>query len=152
MGKRIGNRTELPGKLSISRPSWGDGRETISITIEDKVSGIEFAKVHVGYSEFACALTGQSQMSCMVEVCGLENVGKRYVSEPRSRSVPKNIFSHDRKAVSNWLVENCQEEGWTLNAYLGSQSSLVNDGKGNITVNYSVFKFEEMDNGSEVSN
>ncbi len=79
-------------------------------------------------------------VECDGEVRNLERVGKKWVREERSVVYPHR--DTDKKVVTQWLIDNMQEEGWTLNTYLGSQSSFVyNPNTGQYTINYSVEKW-----------
>jgi hypothetical protein len=53
------------------------------------------------------------------------------------------MASHsDREKMSKWIEDNCKEEGWRIDSYLGSQSSIGHrDGK--TVLNYSVYRYEQ---------
>jgi len=57
----------LEGQLSITRPSYGDDREFIEISVVDVLSGSEFIEVKVKLDEFARALTGLGRVDCVFE-------------------------------------------------------------------------------------
>jgi hypothetical protein len=91
-------------------------------------------------ADFAAALTGLAFVPGDMRVAGLAVVGKQRVSERRSIECP--LDTYDKKELSQWLVENAQEEGWTLNTYLGSQTSVTRRDDKTI-LQYSVTKFVE---------
>lgn len=128
----------MEGKISITRPSFHDEREVIAIEIYDNASRTTFCRVQVGMADFAAALTGQSQMPADIEVRGLSNVGLVKLTESRCITLPGRL--HDRKALQQWLTDNCQEEGWIIDNYLGSQGSIRWSDEGAV-LNYSVHKF-----------
>lgn len=128
----------MEGKISITRPSFHDGREVIAIEIYDTASRTTFCKMQIGMADFAAALTGQSQVPAQIEVRGLANVGLLKVSESRTATVSGRF--HDRKFLQQWLTENCQEDGWVIDSYLGSQRSITWSDE-NTILNYSVHKF-----------
>lgn len=134
MARRSGPKIPGQGKISINRPSYGDGREVITITIEDVVSGIEFVEAHISYSDFTRALTGQSSIPCDLRLMNLSSVGKIYVSESAAIEVPSNL-SYQKSEIQEWISANHKRDGWFLNSGLGSQRSLVHDGKGGTTAN-----------------
>lgn len=131
----------MKGSITISRPSYGDGREKIRICVRDKASRGEFCEILVDYADFAKALTGLSETPMDFTCRGLENVGKKRVVEQRRIAAPGDGL-HKREFMQNWLLENAQEPGWQINSYLGSQSSITRDhDTGIYYLNYSVFKF-----------
>lgn len=121
--------------LCISRRS----DDKIVISIEDEASRTEFVEVKLSPHDFAMAVTGLSFVKVTGSVRGLENVGKKKVTEKRSVVCP--LDSYDKKDLSAWLEQNCSEQGWLLNTYLGSQGSVeyVDGGR---KLNYSVYKYE----------
>ncbi|WOL24316.1 hypothetical protein fHeYen801_106 [Yersinia phage fHe-Yen8-01] len=127
----------IPVKLSISRPSYGDGKEVISIQIRDVASQNTVVDVEISYADFAMCLTGLSHVDAVSTFKGLANVGKVRVRE--SRSV--EYKGSDTKAMSQFLIDNCQEEGWIVEPYLGSQSSKEYLGSGHYRLHYSVVKY-----------
>lgn len=121
-------------KLCISRRS----SDKIVISITDEASRSEFVEVELSPHDFAMAVTGLSFVKATGSVRGLENVGKKKVIEKRSVVCPLN--SYDRKNLSAWLEQNCSEQGWLLDTYLGSQGSIENVDGGR-KLNYSVYKY-----------
>lgn len=129
---------KLPAKLTISKvqPSRDDTYMSISIT--DVASGIKFTNVSVSLQQFIEALTGLSEVSCVHETRNTEYIGKHYVSEQRTIIVPN--LGYDKKVYETWLINNAQEEGWILDPYLRSQSSVTYKDDSAI-LNYIVFKY-----------
>ena len=128
---------KLNMKLSISRPSSGG----INIRIKDDLSHIEFVDASISLEEFAEAVTGLSSRNMVVEVRGLEFVGKKNVTEKRSVMCP--IDTYDKNVLKAWLCDNVKEDGWVVNTYLGGQSSVGRNKEGELLLNYSVSKFIE---------
>ena len=62
------------------------------------------------------------------------------MSESRRTLCP--LKSYDKDELVAWLKENAQEEGWTLDYYLGSQSSIMRTDNGTY-LNYHVYKVVE---------
>ena len=95
----------MKSKLTISRPSFGDGKEAIAIHIKDELSGKTIVEVHVGYSDFAEALTGlgavPSEVERLLDSGDLEKVGKKkivetvYCKRDYRKDVQKDIVQHD---------------------------------------------------------
>jgi hypothetical protein len=120
--------------VTITRTS----RDLISIRLRDSASRIEFVDVTMSLDDFARAVTGLSEISAKAELRGLEHVGKTKQIEQRRVECP--IKSYSRDVLQNWLEENCQEEGWIINSYLGSQNSIsYKDDK--TIINYSVYRY-----------
>lgn len=134
---------EIKTAISIGRNSLDE----VHIRVECRASNSEFVDVVLSYEEFAKALTGLSMVDCHATVRNLGNVGKKKVIEGRKVECPLDTYSRD--VLSKWLTDNCQEEGWTLSAYLGSQTSVSRvDGK--TILNYSVFKYIESDDTPDI--
>lgn len=132
----------MKGSLTISRPSYGDGRRKIRICVRDELSRNQFLEVEIDYAEFTEALTGMSETEIDFQVYGLENVGKLRVFEKRQIVYPDTPYN--KASMESWLIENAQEEGWIVNPYLGSQQSVIHvDGK--TLLNYTVTKFVNPD-------
>ena len=125
-------------RLSISRNSSG----MINIRIRDESSRNEFINLKISPENFGLALTGLSEMECYAEVNKLSIVGKYKVTEKRSVECP--VDTYDKSVLSEWIINNCQEEGWELNTYLGSQNSVVYRNNQRV-LNYSVVKYVEKD-------
>ena len=124
----------MKAKVTISRCS----DDTIRIRFEDIASSIEFAEVTMTPEAFGSAITGLSSQDAELEVRGLQFVGKQRINELRQIECP--LKTYDRKEMENWLRDNAQEDGWMVNTYLGSQSSIKHkDGK--TILNYSVTKY-----------
>lgn len=124
-------------KVSISRRS----NDKIYINVVDEASGIQFLDSAFEPYDFAQMITGLARVEGIAEVRGLEHVGKTKISERRSTVCL--IGGYDRKELTAWLAENCQEEGWILDTYLGSHSSIGRNAAGETILNYSVYKYVE---------
>lgn len=122
-------------KVTISRNS----SEAINIHVEDDTSRIRFLELTMTLSDFAMALTGHGYMPASGEVHGLENVGKRRESRAASVVYPGS-YNATRSEMAEWLEENCQEDGWLLDAYLGSQGSVTYN-KGVPTLHYRMIRY-----------
>lgn len=124
----------LAGKLTISRRS--DDR--IFIQIRDEASRNKFVEVEVTPELFGMAVTGLGEVDCSFEVSGLGVVGMQKQTESRRAVCP--LKSYDRDQLRAWLRENCAEDGWHIDAYLGSQGSVVSTDEGSI-LKYSVYRY-----------
>jgi hypothetical protein len=128
----------LQGALSISNPSTGG----VNIRVEDELSGAQFLDLTISHEEFSRALGHLSSRPCEFEVRGLAYIGKQRVTEQRTAIAPD--LGYDRQKYAAWLTENAQEEGWMLNTYLGSQSSIAAQKDGTQLLHYSVTKYVEV--------
>lgn len=132
---------ELEGKITISRPQFGDGRELITLRFTDELSRGRFLEVRMSPRDFAMAVTGLSEMPCSLLAESLETVGLKKITEDRVCVCP--LRSYDRQALELWLIQNAKEEGWTINPYLGSQNSRTTNSDGQTVLRYSVYKYVE---------
>ena len=124
----------MKAKVTISHSS----DDLIRIRFRDEASGIEFAEVAMTPENFGYAITNLADRVGDLEVRGLAYVGKKCVTEPRQIECPLNTYS--REELQGWLKSNAQEDGWILDSYLGSQSSVDRKG-GKIVLNYRVTKY-----------
>lgn len=108
-------------KLSISRPTYGDGREMICIRIKDTDARIEFVELEIGYAEFTQALTGLSEVSCSMDVRGLQNVGKQLEREQLTFKMPEDK-PFDKNMAAQLAILHAPD-GWEPSTYFGSKSS-----------------------------
>lgn len=124
----------IMAELGITRSS--DGNYYIRIGCE--TSHTTFCELKLTGEQFAEAITGLYSTDIPATVNGLDRVGKKRVRESRSVVCPLDTFSRDDQ--EKWLIDNCQEDGWILDPYLRSQSSVKRvDNK--YELNYAVFKY-----------
>ncbi|EMF8482790.1 hypothetical protein V4E48_004105 [Morganella morganii] len=133
----------MKGKITISRPSYGDGRDVINIQVRDNVSRIKFLDIEIDCADFARAVTGLSETDCRLSVRGLDSVGKIKITEARKALCPRGISGKEN--MTKWLHDNKQEDGWILDSYLGNKSSVEYTENGYI-LKYRVIKYIEADN------
>ena len=116
-------------KLSISRPSYGDDRKKIKISIEDSDAIITFLDIEIDLADFAKCITGLGMVDCDMEVRGLENVGKKRESMPIVFEMPSVGWGMKRGTAVE-LSQKAAPEGWTCSTYFGSQDSFfTKDGR-----------------------
>ncbi|HBM2815673.1 TPA: hypothetical protein LU109_003585 [Enterobacter hormaechei subsp. xiangfangensis] len=127
------------GTINISRPSCGDDRQVIEVTIRDSISGISFVTAELTLEDFALALTGRSMVDCDLTLKALNRVGMRKLTESRELRWLSNIYSKDdcARAVREVFVE---EDGWLLDPYLGHKGQITQEGDTTV-IKYSVYKF-----------
>ena len=121
--------------ISIHRSNTGE----IKITIQDNDSRVILARVEMDAAQFTDALFGLAHVDVRCETGRLEHIGKVRVSEPRS--VRSGISGYDKDKHIEWLKENCQEPGWFIDGYLGSQNSISFDKGEYPLLRYRAFKF-----------
>lgn len=121
-------------EVSISANSAG----TINIRIKDAASRQIIVEVFLKPKDFALAITGLYLTDQPAQTGDLSVIGKQRITENRSITCP--LTTYDRDKLSQWLLENAQEPGWSVNSYLGSQSS-VSRQNGQTLLNYSVYRY-----------
>lgn len=132
---------KINGNISCNRVS----DDTIRIEIEDNLSRQRFLYIKLSLEDFARMITGLSGIDFQGEVTNLNVVGKKKISEKRSAIFTGNGFAN-RENMQQWLLDTQQEEGWTINPYLGSQRSMIFEND-QYTLHYSVYKYvEDTDN------
>lgn len=103
--------------ISCSRDSHG----FINIRISDTRAVNAIIEVRLTLEQFAYLVTGMTTEGQAV-ARHPERLG--FVRETKLRSVSCPLETYDKKELSQWLVDNCQESGWELDTYLGSQASV----------------------------
>lgn len=129
--------TTFKPTITITRNS----ADEIIIRVRCESSRNEFVEVRMTPHALGMALTGLSSVECETGLLrNPEVVGMRKIIEPRQAIYPMD--SRNREQMQQWLIDNKQEDGWTLDTYLGSQNSIkhLHDGSGYV-LKYRVFKY-----------
>ena len=123
--------------ISISRNS----KDMITITIHDRASHARFVELSLTPAYFAMAVTGLAHIDAdSAVVRDLDVVGKRKVIEPRSIDCPLPDYG-SKEELRAWLREHGKEDGWIVDDYLGSQSSVIS--RNDVTrLHYKVYRYE----------
>lgn len=135
------SRPKTPCRLSISKVSGGGGVDGgyINLRLSDEASGIQFVDIEMSFKTFGEIVSGGSHTKVAAELRGLQYVGKQRVREDRSVLCPLKS-GYPREPLEEWLTANCQEEGWIIDPYLGSQGSVTTQ-KDGLLLRYNVHKF-----------
>jgi hypothetical protein len=126
----------ITAEVIISRTS----NDIIRMTIKDDASREQFVEVNFTYEQFAKCITNlhQTDIPCIVK--GLDKVGKKKSVESRHVIYPGSFYDTKEK-MSQWLLDNCQEEGYYISTYLGSKGSVTTQ-EDQTWLNYTVNKYE----------
>ena len=127
---------KINAKITISRNS----NDRICIRLKDESSSIEFFDGEISLEDFAKAVTGQGFVPCPAEVRGLENVGKSRERKKTSIICPLG-WASSKDELTEWLIANGGESGWTVDPYLGSQGSIAQEDGNRMRINYSLYRF-----------
>lgn len=125
-------------KVSINRRS----DDLIIIEVTDETSRARFLQLEMTPEQFALAVTGLGFREARGTVMALDVVGKRRIDEDRQVVYPGKSYE-GRDVMRAWLEANCQEPGWHLDSYLGSQRSVGHNAAGETVLNYRVSRFED---------
>jgi len=117
--------------VTISRNS----KDMVNIAVKDEISKIRFLELSLTLEDFGWLMTGMSEIKSEGVVKGLQYVGKTKVSEDRLVEYPQYL-EFNEVGIRAWIEANCQEEGWLLDSYLGSNGSVKNG-----VAKYSVYKY-----------
>ena len=115
-------------KLNISRPSYGDDRRKIAISVIDTDAGIEFLELEIDLADFAECVTGLSHVECEMEFRGLENLGKVSEKEKIEFKVSDSYIYKDRNKEAIEKAKLSTPPGWEASEYYGSQNSFFTKG------------------------
>ena len=148
----------LKGRLTISRPQGPttDDHPYVKIAVRDENSRVTFLEIDVPVAEFALALTGLSEVPVTLKPTQLDLVGKRKLMEPAKFHLDADYLAKynlstygDRPRLTGHMIADpegiFQREGWTLDLYLGSQTSVVPDQKGGMHINTRYYTYVEID-------
>jgi hypothetical protein len=124
----------MKANVTISR----DSSDRVNIRIKDSATRIQFVELSLSVEDYGYLISGLSEIECEMKVRGLANVGKRMVTEPRATVCP--VKSYSRDVLQQWLLDYAQEDGWTLDTYLGSQGSITHKDDG-VLLRYRVYKY-----------
>jgi len=111
------------GHVTISRVCSSKDEDVIRISFRDEISRTVFAEATLSPSDFAKAITGLSEVESNISVYQLETVGKKKVVEQREVVCP--FYSNNNDKYKEWLIDNAQEEGYTLDTNLRSKDSVT---------------------------
>lgn len=120
------------GKVMCSRAD-----DYMKIEIEDPISGIQFIEVDLPFTEFGQMLSGSS-VNVQAELRGLEFVGMKREYEKAKVTISEDDYNkltrgtkyeEGKNRLSEWLKTNHAREGWMMDTYLGSQTSIQRDYK-----------------------
>jgi hypothetical protein len=128
-------------KLNFEISCGRDSSDQVNIRIQDVNSRVEFVEVNLSLDQFALMITGLSYIKCTGSVKRLEVVGKTRITEKRSVLYTGAGFA-SRENMQQWLLDTQQEEGWSIDNYLGSQRSVIYQ-NGHHTLHYCVYKYME---------
>jgi hypothetical protein len=143
--RKVGEERELPVVVRFSRLMSNRDGDTMCLSLECRTSGIEFAEIEMSMEQFGKLVAGCCDVRLEAELRGLEFVGKKLVRERRSVKCPLTEYSAGNNVYAKWLTDNCQEEGWMLDTYLGSQGSVVKKYDEPFSrVNYAVYKYVDV--------
>lgn len=108
-------------QLTITRPTYGDGRKKIKISVRDIDARFEFLELEIDLASFTECLTGLSHVNCDMKVKGLENVGKKRESKTIEFEMSEN--NHRSKEEAIRLSKEVTPDGWICSGYFGSKDS-----------------------------
>ena len=111
----------IKGSITISRPSYGDGRKKITIEIMDRNAVTRFLDIEIDYDKFAELVTGLSSVDCDFTVRGLDRVGK--TRESKTLEFPfKHVYTGIKESAYKEALKQTPE-GWECSSYFSSQTS-----------------------------
>ena len=109
---------KIKANVSISRRYGARNGDTISISIEDASSGIQFVDIEMTPEDFGLAVTGLSSMPATGEVRGLDNVGKKHESKfVKIDVVLPSLTTKDNEAAILAAAAPLEVDGWKASAY-----------------------------------
>lgn len=117
------NERQFPVTISCSR----DNHDRYWLRIKDADAVNASVEIELSPAQFAYLVSGTVVDGAKGSIHRRESFGKVRISEDREVECPMPSHS-GRDALRQWLLDNCQEDGWELDAYLGSQGSVHSKG------------------------
>lgn len=139
-----------PAILTISMTTSSKAPfQEVRLQVRDQKSGAVI-ELTVSLDDWARASFSQSMMDIQSVGHNLDKWGKKRVLERRTLTLkdPCSDFQKDALSVYVELLNEhtlATEPEWKVNPYLGSQGSVIRDFNGNITLNYSVYRYVSVD-------
>jgi hypothetical protein len=116
---------KLEGKVTILF-----SRDGLKIEVEDKLSSLRFLEVSLDQHQTCDALSRLACTPCVIDVRGLDNVGKQRENGSIEFELPPSTDFHNRKEIASVLAKEHCPDGWIVSTYFGSQDSFFKkDGK-----------------------
>ena len=115
------------GQLTITRPSYGCGKQKIAIRIKDTDAVTRFLDIEIDLDKFTKCITGLAEIECDIEYRNLDHVGKKRETMSLEFEMPGKS-RHNRKEIAFALGKKCAPEGWTCSNYFSSQDSFFSVG------------------------
>jgi hypothetical protein len=116
----------MKNKIKVSVIFTRSSNGIINLTVEDKASSATFLEVEFKPEQFANSLTGlfTTEVDARVQYLGI--VGKNKIREQAKIKLPDFLNRcYDREKIREYLVNNCQRDGWILDDYLGARGSIT---------------------------
>jgi hypothetical protein len=115
----------IKGNLTLLFNSDG-----LHIEIADDGASLKFVDLKIAPEDVCKLLSRQAQISCNIEVKGLEKVGKKMEWKKLEFEIPKDTpYKEEDNVAKEYAYIHCPE-GWTPETYFGSRDSyFTKDGK-----------------------
>lgn len=132
-----------PVELSLTRINSNDEEKDgkFALRITDQNSKVGFLTIYITPEQFA-DLVSSRYVKADATILGADKIGKKHVSERRSVVCP--LQAYEKSALRQWIIDNCQEDGWTVFAPLDSQQSIIRNEDGAKTLSYLVYKYVDI--------
>lgn len=111
--------------VSMTRPSYGDGREAIEIQVTDDDSGVRFLEVQMSFKEFVKALTSSTGTG-VAEVRWLDKLGTK--REFKTELVPFDLTTVKGRADIDECAEILRQAlaPFEVDGWVGCRQDLLN--------------------------
>lgn len=127
-------------KIKVEVSTIRNNHNEINLKINCVESGARFLNITLTPEQFGMLVTG-SGIDAEAVVRGADVIGKKKIREKRVIFCP--LDTCDRQKLREWLEENGKEDGWKVDSYLGSQTSIVRDNINNgYMLHYAVYRYE----------
>lgn len=101
----------------------------LKIEIEDRSSGLTFARIKLNQKETCQALSRLSYTNCECEVYNLNKVNKKMILKPFEFKLPEGVDYYNRITLARKTVLELCPEGWEPDLGFGSQGSFFTKDK-----------------------
>lgn len=101
----------MKGRIHISRPSYGSGKEAICIEVIDESSGVQFIELEMALADFTKAVTGQAHVDVEFELRGVDLVGMVRENKTEEVYMPDGDYDKREQRAARALKKQ-EVDGW----------------------------------------
>lgn len=105
-------------------------QEHTTIEVHDADASIKFLSIQLTPEQLSSALSRLSQVPCVIDLHGIDKIGKRMEHKKFAFEIPKEINNSTHTEKLREIAQSLLTDGWIAEGYFASQDTFfVKDGK-----------------------